>query len=206
MLISHRLGCIFVHVPKTAGSSMDRWLQSLDPSADRILPDVAATHVPAKGKHMFASDLRGGLPSGLWSDYFKFGFVRNPFDRLVSWYHMCLQRPDEDYRRYVLAITSGFDDFVAKCDRFAGRAAMIGFNQVDHLCDADGAPLVDFIGRFENLAEDLATVMDALGASGELPRFNESHHRDYRVYFDGPTVAAAARRFGRDLERFGYEF
>jgi hypothetical protein len=206
MLISRRLGCLFVHVPKTAGSSIDRWLQTLDPSAARILPHLSATHVPAKGKHMFASDLRAGLPSELWFGSFKFGFVRNPFDRLVSWYHMCLQRPDEEYRQYVVATTSCFEDFVEKSDRFTGRAAMIGFNQVDHLCDDHGKPLVDFVGRFENLDADVTTVMATLGVSGELPRFNESRHDAYRAYFSRRSVAVVEERFARDLEQFGYVF
>ena len=206
MLISSRIGCVFVHVPKTAGSSIDRWLQTLDPSAVRILPHLRATYVPAKGKHLFASDLRAGLPRELWFGSFKFGFVRNPFDRLVSWYHMCLQRPDEEYRRYVIATTSCFEDFVEKSDRFVGRAAMIGFNQVDHLCDAHGTPLVDFVGRFENLPADVATVMATLGVGGDVPRFNSSRHDTYREYFSRSSVAVVEERFARDLEQFSYVF
>ena len=185
---------------------MDRWLQSIDPSAVRILPDLPETHIPAKGKHVFASELKAGLPSELWGCYFKFGFVRNPFDRLVSWYHMCVQRPDEEYRRYVLATTSGFEDFVEKSGRFAGRAAMIGFNQVDHLCDDDATPLVDFVGRFETLSDDAATVMARLGVGGQLPRFNESRHDAYRNYFSQRSVAVVEELFARDLDHFGYVF
>ena len=75
------------------------------------------------------------------------------------------------------------------------------------MSDEEGAVIVDFIGRFENLNEDTGTVFRNLGISGaSLPHNNSSHHRDYRSYYTEETRDLVAERYARDIEFFGYEF
>jgi len=70
----------------------------------------------------------------------------------------------------------------------------------------DGAVIVDFIGRYETLATDLAYVGDRLGLPLALPHLNRSAHAHYRDYYTDETRAIVAARFARDIERFGYTF
>lgn len=206
MLISHKLKCIFIHIPKAAGSSMDKLLQHNDPSATRIIADLPATHIAHKGKHCFATDLKEYLPDNIWRSYFKFAFVRNPFDRLVSWYHMCLQKPDEEYRQYIVQNTTSFEDFIIKSDNFPGRAKMLSFNQVEYICDQKGNLLVDFIGYFENIDSDFNKVTSALGIKNEITCFNRSEHKNYREYYSDKTINIVNERFHKDLVRFSYAY
>lgn len=204
MVISHKLKCIFIHIPKSAGTSMDRLLQAADPEVIRILPELPATHVPSKGKHCFAQDLADFLPDFVWSGYFKFAFVRHPAERLVSWYSMCVQKPDVDYRRYVLENTTNFEDFTLKSGAFPGRAAMIGFNQVDYIYGRHHKPLLDFVGRFENIERDFAYVSEQLGLRCPLQQENSSVHGHYREWYSPRSFGVLRNRFERDFAKLGY--
>lgn len=206
MLVSHKLGCAFVHIPKNAGSSIERLLLAVDPDGIQFDDAFEVQKLEPMNKHVFARHIAGYLGEERWHDYFTFAVVRNPFERLVSWYSMCVQFPDVPYRQYVVENTADFDDFVRKSGSFPGRAAMIGFNQVDYVHDAAGRTMVDFVGRFETLHDDVASVLERIGADAELPVFNASEHDHYRTYYSPETEAVVRSRFARDLAAFGYDF
>jgi hypothetical protein len=75
---------------------------------------------------------------------------------------------------------------------------------------SDGNKIIlDFVGRYETLAADFASVLAKLGLAGEvaLPRANESRREgDYRGYYDERTKALVAKWYEREIKRFGYEF
>lgn len=199
-MISHELRCILVHVQKTGGMSIRRALnmQQWDPH-----------------QHRFASELRTLYGPELWQGYFKFGFVRNPWDRLVSWWEMIRRnvaegRPMNEFQRYVLSNAATFEDFICKCGaeyRDRDGSKWIYRNQVDYLTDSSGAPLVDFIGRFENLPADFGFVAGRLGLkAGPIPHINRSNRRVYAEYYTDELRDIVAHRYARDIAAFGYEF
>ncbi|KPA18985.1 Carbohydrate sulfotransferase, 8-13 [Candidatus Magnetomorum sp. HK-1] len=206
MLISHLLKCIFIHIPKTGGSSMDRVLQKADPKAIRIINDLPATYQLPKGKHCFAIDLKKYFQKEIWDNYFKFAFIRNPFERLVSWYHMCVQRPDEEYRKYVLKNTINFEDFIKKINSFTGRAEMISYNQTDYTVDYEQKNILDFIGRFENIKEDFEYVSERIGIDVKLIHFNKSDHKHYRNYYSENTKIIVEEIFKKDFDHFNFSY
>ncbi len=205
MLICDGPRFLFVHVQKTGGSSLAAALTS-------SLPHVR----PFLGTHDHASQARDALGDAFWS-YFRFAFVRNPWDRLVSWYSMIVQqsrgRPRESLHRlwrYVLDTSSTFDEFVLRCtdtiDDVDGRKSFL-YNQLDYLSDAEGNLLVDFVGRYESLDADARQVFRRLGLpAAELPRLNRSRRADYRDYYTARTQDVVAERYRRDIEHFGYRF
>jgi hypothetical protein len=65
---------------------------------------------------------------------------------------------------------------------------------------------VDFVGRFEALERDFATVCRRIGIDPSLPHINRSTHRDFRDYYTPRTKAMVAEAYSADIERFGYEF
>jgi len=71
-MISHELKCIFIHIPRTAGSSIERALINDD-----------WWNVDRKTKHLIANQAKK-LYSEYWNDYFKFSFVRDPYSRMLS--------------------------------------------------------------------------------------------------------------------------
>ena len=166
-----------------------------------------------------------------WSDYYKVAFVRNPWDRLVSWYTMIEEQGKQGwyeriqknwYKRlktmrkysrfteYVLSNSDSFEDFLYNCvdtiDDFDGKKSIL-YNQLDYIIDEDGNLIVDFVGRFENIANDSEIVFKNLGLENVgLPHKNSSKHRNYRLYYTEETKNLVSQRYQRDIEFFGYEF
>jgi hypothetical protein len=212
MLISKKKRFIFVHVQKTAGTSLRNVLR-------KYAPDACKWH----GRHGHASSGIAEIGREQWDRYFSFGFVRNPWDRLVSHYCMITDRIAEltpEQRRqarpfkvelwnYVLHFSDDFESFLDNCTgliRDRGCYKSFLFNQIDYLTDEQGEVAVDFIGRFENFEADANLVLERIGIEAKVPVLNTSCRSDYRDYYTPRTRELVARRFARDIEAFGYEF
>lgn len=228
MLISYSREFIFFHVYRVAGSSIRRALEeslgrevSRAPRGQeeprrsgrvhRVLrrfsrsdrQPVERRFGPPKYpfQHIPARELRQRMDPELFDRFYKFGFVRNPWDWQVSQYSFIRQTPNHPEHDVVIGM-SGFRDFLEwKTEDFSRNDL-----QKTLLTDENGELLVDFVGRFENLHEDFSRVADRLGLSVELPRRNVSRHRDYREYYDAETAELVGRVFREDIEMFGYSF
>ena len=135
-----------------------------------------------------------------YRDYFKFALVRNPWDRLVSCY---------------------FDKIVAKkmfhhlhgmeFDAFVDYVATRNLRTIDrHLrlqtCLMPSNDL-DFIGRFENLTEDVNEIFRRLHIDvQQQPHLNSSKHAHYSEYYNDHTRELVAKIYRDDVERFEYSF
>lgn len=211
MLISKSKKFLFVHIQKTAGRSFEAVLK------DNI-PDLEST----MGTHDHALWAREEIGQE-WADYYKVAFVRNPWDRLVSWYTMIKEkgtmtlykkifgmRRYNDLTQYVLANANSFEDFIYKCrdtiDDTDGKKSIL-YNQLDYVADKEGKLIVDFVGRFEKLGEDSQVVFSNLGLKNvSLPHKNSSRHKNYRTYYTDATRKEVSKMYERDIEFFGYEF
>ena len=213
MPVSRALRCIFVHIPRTGGTSIEvalgmhgDWrVENKATMFGQIASPELARRVASTAflQHATASELRGLLPEE-FGKYFRFTFVRNPWDRLVSVY----SRMDPHMR--ASAESAGlplkgisFDEFVERTEHF--RDAHLDA-QDRFVFDAAGHGLVDFIGRYERLAEDFAAVCARLGQTVDLPHRNASTHDAYRQYYSDATRKIVERRYGADIEKFGYQF
>src|SRR5438132_652333 len=170
MLFSDSRKVLFVHIQKTGGETVAGILAKHAPDIRRL-----------GAKHEFASFGKLKLGSA-WNNYFKFAFVRNPWDRLVSWYSMIRratritrldallssrkrshlqQRASNPLWRYFYENCSSFEEFIKNCtdqvEVADGALYSFAYNQLDYLEDGNGSILVDFIGRVENFSEDLRT-------------------------------------------------
>jgi hypothetical protein len=138
------------------------------------------------------------LPAEAYSRLFKFAFVRNPWDRLVSRYSYLLR--NENHHRHAFVKKLGnFENYV-KWEIARGMFQHI------YVCGADGKLIVDFIGYFERLREDFAQVCVRLNVQAQLPQANTSSHQDYRTYYTPALRDLVAKHFRRDIELFGYDF
>ena len=169
-------------------------------------------------KHFLARELREVYGRTLWDSCFKFSFVRNPWDRLVSWWSMIdngrpyidLAQPPNTFFGYVLKNAKTFEEFLSHCDEEIvdsdGRKNIFR-NQIDYLVDDTGAIIVDFIGRFERLQDGFDQISRRIGRpSVELPRTNASQHAAYTDCYTPDMAEIVARRYARDIEQFGYRF
>jgi len=211
LLISKSKKFLFVHIQKTAGRSFEAVLTENIPDLENFM-----------GTHDHALWAKEKL-SGEWNNYYKVGFVRNPWDRLVSWYTMIREkgamtwkkrifgrRRYNDLTQYVLSNSNSFEEFIYKCtdtiDDIDGRKSIL-YNQIDYLSDENGKLIVDFVGRFENIEEDSKKVFENLGfENASLPHKNSSKHRNYRTYYNEETREEVRRRYSRDIDFFGYDF
>jgi Sulfotransferase family len=157
-----------------------------------------------------------------YNDHFKFAFVRNPWDRLVSCYfdkiatglriseskRPNLNPPGEEDRYYP---RMPFAEFVEAVHATPDETANPHFrSQHTTVCDSDERVMADFVGRFENLREDFALVAERIGAPGlVLPHRLKSRtrgERPYRDLYDEKLKRLLYERYEKDVETFGYSF
>lgn len=204
MVISHKHRFIFVHVPKSAGSSVTRILNQYTDRSARIRVRAMAERAGLAQKrislpHESVRAIKERLPARTFGGYLKFAFVRNPWDWHVSHYHYARATPKHK-RHAIFKRFSGFDEYI---DWIVDN----GYSQHQILADKDGRLLVDFVGRFETLQEDLNRILRLLYLPPvSLPHVNRTDHRDYRSYYTPHTrkLIGEARRL--DVDTFGYDF
>lgn len=209
MRVSDANRVLFVHVPKTGGSTVDLLLDTEVPDARKV--------AGGQRHHTYGQLLQ--IEPGL-SDYWACGFVRNPWARMVSWWAMTVdmyERADsghETAKRKVESLPAVWGPLGAYRDDFS-RFVMEGTANVKRLrvpqvrrLSAKGAKRVDFVGRVENFVHDVNVVRARLGleAVEELPRRNSSTHGHYRDYYDDRTRQRIAELYARDIEAFEYTF
>jgi hypothetical protein len=207
MLISYRKRFLFVHIFKTAGTSITNSLApySYRPGSTRpanwlafLTTDWKKIHRTPIKKHATALEIQASLDSEIFDSFYKFSFVRNPWDWQVSLYHFILDRPYNPGYEATKAMGS-FRNFALSREKS-------DFTQTGCLVDETGNLLVDFVGRFENLEVDFQTICKRVGINATLPHINKSDRLGYRDYYDEETRALTARLYAEDIERFGYTF
>ena len=208
MLLSESKRFLFVHVQKTAGTSITGLLApyALTPPASRwnkIVSDLGLRRDWRRfhfRRHAPLARAERVLPADLFGSLFKFAFVRNPWERLVSWYAYILE--DREHRRH--RRVGHMADFAAFLQGEAGKRRR---SQWWMLQDSMGRLGVDFVGRFESLDHDIAQVCTRLGIEHQpLSRVKTSRHEPYQTFYTPALVDFVARHWAREIEAFGYRF
>lgn len=162
---------------------------------------------PARGrvwKHSKLADVDGLVPPEMLDTAFVLTLVRNPWDRMVSYYHW-LRNQRFAHPAVALAKTMDFTGFVLHPD----TAASIAANPYDSYCrESTGRDRATLYARLEHLDADLAPFWAHLGFSlSPLPRTNASGRaKDWRPYYTTETAEALAHMAEADIKRFGYRF
>jgi Sulfotransferase family len=217
MLISDSHRFLFFHVSKTAGMSMRQVLEpfSTEPQQFKIRrPPRTVNGKPnrlydaweALLLHARARDARDELPSEVFDSFFKFGFVRNPWDWQVSWYHFLLR--EETWPKHeIVKSLAGFEEFiewvVSSSNPYPKGQPK---TQSEILSDPSGELLVDFVGRYETLERDFREVCARLDIPCLLPHLNATSHGNYATYYNERTKQLVASHFHVDIELFHYKF
>lgn len=160
-------------------------------------------------KHMPAKTVRDNIETDKWENYFKFTFVRNPYDWVKSVYCSLTRVKSFEERKlgekHVMKVVEYCKSPVGR--RFDDTITMR--TQTDFISDTKGNIIVDFIGKFENIQEDYNKITKTLGIQKrQLSKVNRSasskHH--YREAFTPEGKAIVDLYFKRDIETFGYCF
>ena len=229
-MICKPFNCIFVHIPKTAGRSIEMFFmnklgldrENEDHRAQLLITD---NDDPTKGteklSHLSATEYVqcGHISQQEFTRFYKFSFVRNPWSRLVSEYR---------YRNFLSH--KSFKDFVMHKLPAPGRDDKYRhvMPQTAMLCDEKGRLMVDFVGKFECLQQDFEQVCVHLGfENSSLPHVNSSdkksrelrrkarnflHRNDesdlhhYVDFYDAETREYVANLYRADIKHFSYSF
>lgn len=196
-MISHTNKAIFIHVPKTAGMSMRTYFGRRGfRGVEYHAPD--GTNDDETGVYINGTSWRIQRNyTKVWNNYFKFAFVRNPWDRMVS----CWKNRAKSY--------NDFDRFLADYPYPSHNHNLIWHTlpQLTHIRDLDGKLMVDFIGRFENLDDDLRSICNKININyTPLPHHNKSTHKHYREYYNSTSQKIVADIYKEEIEMFNYQF
>lgn len=218
MPISHSLQAIFVHIPKTAGTSVEAALGMHGDKTDigiRPYFNQRADHEHLYGgnlQHMTAARLRTVLQDDVrFERYFKFAVVRNPWERLVS---TCAWS-DQKWVRGIELASAEFDRLVRelyaafRAAKASSRPLVLPAHlepQVSYVRDERRQSMLDFTARYENLTADWEHIRARLGVSAALPVRMRSHHRPYQEYYNEETRAMVAEIYAEDTGAFEYAF
>src|SRR5215472_10884404 len=204
-MINHQYRCIFIHIPRTGGKSVQRFFET------------------NWQDHMDISRYAEQLEPQTFASYYKFAVVRNPWDRLVSDYNFQKMKKasqatrsllihDErgnkrSFSKWLEAVLS--DPFCCEPAQWGARVSQ-GIHrwspQVDWI-SINGKIAVDRVLRMENLQRDFAELCWILGLpSRDLPCYNWRCHRHYSYYHDESTRRVVEQFYAKDIETFGYRF
>jgi hypothetical protein len=236
MIVSHKHKLIFLKTKKTAGTAIEAALSELCGPDDVITPYRGESEQDRKGsspqnycidhplkpkrslwrrimrrperyyhhtvgfyEHMPAETVRAYVGEEVWASYYKFAFDRNPWDRQVSWYF---------YKTKSKRKRPSFERFMS-----SRRRADVNNHDVYRLDDAPDAGLaVDFLGRYENLQDDLNKALENAGVEQhiEVPKVNVTPNkddaRDYRSYYSEEMREMIAAWYAPEIKLLGYEF
>lgn len=221
MIISHRLKYIFFHIPKTAGTSIAKVLLTKPFMPDVVgkwdgMPKHKLKEKPLMDwnlkQHSNAEEARQYFKEHTdynFDEYFKFGFIRNPWDRQVSIYEYYMQsvlgQKNPSYKNVELA--QQYKD--APATEFL--TTVVSPTQSDFICNRHGDNEMNYVGKFENLKQDLKIVLSNIipGISEEyyiLEHTNKTKRRHYKEYFDKESELVIAETHKKDIELGGYTF
>lgn len=208
MIVSHRHQFIFAAVPKTGTHAVrqalrehlgDEDVEQVGLFVDKRFPwaDLAAI----RHGHLSLPQVRPHLGEAAFDAYLKFAFVRNPFDRFVS-YCAFMVRGGDDFERRPREVMRHFlfEQPPEHHILFQPQAVL--------LVDADGETLLtDLVGRVEDMQGSYDAICARIGIpSRPLDRVNGTRRGDYRRYYDPALADAVAARYAQDLDLFGYTF
>lgn len=220
LLISQRHNFIFIHIPKSAGTSVASALTPFATSSFRLKMNLIQEKLLyySKGRfpvkkpnpwvtpsgyraHIGAPELISNIGRDVFKSYFSFAIVRNPWSREVSRYNFVLKATWHPSHQYYKGFGS-FDNFI-KWFCSSGEIRC----QKDFIYSEDGELLVNFVGRFERLERDFDFICSRIGISTSLPKLNTSSRtKPYQDYYNVETKELVRRTFEPDIRLFEYDY
>ena len=185
--------CIFIHITKTAGTSVAKGLFGYLPY------------------HYTAIDYRVIYGRKEFNTYFKFAFVRNPWDRLYSAYRYLKSggwnAEDKIWYESNIAEYDNFNDFVTKWLTTSNINKHLHFMPQCHfICDSNDKILVDYLAYFETINDDFDRIANKLNIKAALKHHNANPAGSYIHTYNDETRNIVANVYSKDIALFGYDF
>ncbi len=202
MIINHEKKFIFVAVPKTASSSIHGIFGHRTGHPE---PDI---------HHMTTREIIQTHPETI--NYFKFGFVRNPWARLVSvYFDFTLQRKTQysalvRHDKPLLSEFKDFEDFCLNLKNSSWANNLFFRPQIDFLTLENGRT-IDFVGRYEYLKSDMHMLLQLIGWEFDIEDLPADkvglYHGCYKDFYKtAAMIESVAEFYSKDIKAFGYAF
>jgi hypothetical protein len=202
MSLQHKF--LFVHIPKTAGNSIQNVLRQYSedrvgaegPGQDGVERFGVWNEAYGLRKHSTLAECREVMGEALFGSLFKFCCVRNPWDRAISFY----------FSPHRGTVSWDRPAFLASLDRLKPCSSYVA---LDGPVEANRSPFtnVNFVMRYERLDEDFCEACRRIGIPFEpLAVRNKSERGPFAQYYDPELADLVRARFKEDINHFGYEF
>jgi hypothetical protein len=230
--INHDLKAIYLHIPKNGGlyiqnilekyynfktiyfTRSDHYLFDKDENKDNNIENYknitnGFINIRKQGVFRYYSTSKefnemSGMNDEKWQSYYKFTFTRNPYSKIVSAFKYIVK--DEQV---------GFEDFLDKRDIVNNYIYTHAFiTQYDHLINKDNNIDYNFIGKFENLNQDLITILFELGIKKikhanlikDNIKINKSKNiNPYVDYYNTNNLPIINQIFEKDFNNLNYK-
>ena len=225
-MISHKYQCIFMHIPKCAGTSIESALGHLDNHVGRggqdhrsirmieqsyfnskmlctkqNLIELVRRHTFERVRLQLNHRNKYSVSSEQYKNYFKFTIVRNPWARAYSCYKSVIIDPIHCKEMKIYREIS-FKNFLV---RFAGKGLLR--SQLYWVQSFDGSIPLDFIGRFENLSEDTQKIFKKINLNNvSLPHKLKGSVSDFRGHYDTASNDIIHNIYKEEINIFKYTF
>ncbi|MDA7604994.1 sulfotransferase family protein [Candidatus Pelagibacter sp.] len=225
-MISHKYKCIFIHIPKCAGTSIEKALGHFNGHSGRSgqdhrtirmieqpwfnissiksLSNIEELFRKIKHKTIYKTNSKNhiSVTSSEFKKYFKFSVVRNPYARVYSWFRNVI-RDDFHLKHYGISKDIEFYDYLS---RFLVNTYMIR-QQVYWLKNFEGKIKLDYIGKFEEIDTVFKYISKSLAIDNiHFPHEKKSEHIDYRDVYDHKSIDLVTKYYKDDLTFFNYSF
>ena len=208
MVISHSKKFIFIHNYKVAGTNIENaltpysnktfWKSGFRDQLKFLFNSYPSIYSSDFQSHITAAELKNSIPEEMFSSYFKFGFVRDPWDWQVSLYCYILKMKEHHQHKMVKKMKC-FDEFIE------WRANDDLFLQKQFFYSPDGECLMDYIGKFETVNASMRKLFDMFSLDIAMPHLNKSRDEAGYLHFYTPySIDLVAEAYREDLETFGY--
>ncbi len=225
-MISHKYKFIHIHIPKCAGTSIEKAFGHFDGHVGRNGQDhrtIRMIQQPwfnrnsissisnlkellRRAKHKMIKNTNPKnhekVTSEQFENYFKFTVVRNPFTRVFSWYNSVINDPFL-LNYFKISKNIEFNDYLKK---FLSKSYMLR-QQVCWLKNFNGKINLDYIGKFEDLDIVFKKISSQLSIKNlDFPHEKKSKKIDYKMYFNDESIDIVTKYYKDDLETFNYKF
>ncbi len=213
MLISHKHKFVFIAINKTATTSIHDALTNL--SDIKSVGDTQSSYY----FHATAKKIKKEFKKNNWdwNSYFKFSFVRNPWDRMVSAYFYRLKMVEKWNKKkpvdkHTIAVYEDFkvqlnstNNFNEWLEKYINHKS-VAFHQHKFLYE-DEKKLVNFVGKFENLSNDFDYAMTQIKCEHiKLPFLNKSNRKSHKKYYSEHTRKLVKNYYVKDINLFNYNY
>lgn len=204
MIISHKHKFIFIAVPKTGTHTIRNILRPFLDDNDieqcslfehKKSPFEAFQQV--NHGHFTAQQIKEQVGDDIWNSYYKFAFVRNPYDRFLSAYFFLNRRKGNANRLHTNRLKNFHQNLTKR-----GRTIHIK-PQHDYLCDSNDEIMVDYVGTVEKFDESVKVVLDKLGLN--VPEYENKNVNKHIDFCDDEYVEFINKEYAKDFECFGYK-